>query len=127
MQSPSTKIGKTGSNGRLRAAVPNGKKLVIKPLKSALLLPCALRSIDIEKRFNSLRLSCIYFCFVQPKIMVTQNHLAPAAKPQLPASFEVDTWAKLLEAVHAVQNKRAVACSLEELYRVRSYLFKIAL
>ncbi|KAI8468416.1 MAG: Cullin-domain-containing protein [Monoraphidium minutum] len=38
-------------------------------------------------------------------------------QPRLPANFEQDTWAKLEDAVDAVHCKRAVACSLEELYR----------
>lgn len=42
-----------------------------------------------------------------------------AAKPKLPEDFEDRTWAKLQDAVIAVQEKRPVACSLEELYRVR--------
>lgn len=42
-----------------------------------------------------------------------------AVKPKLPADFEDVTWAKLRDAVQAVNSKRAVSCSLEELYRVR--------
>ncbi|KAF6264244.1 Cullin-domain-containing protein [Scenedesmus sp. NREL 46B-D3] len=38
-------------------------------------------------------------------------------KPQLPANFEADTWAKLQAAVQAVHQKQPVATSLEELYR----------
>ncbi len=38
-------------------------------------------------------------------------------KPQLPADFEEVTRAKLCKAVHAVQAKTTVSCSLEELYR----------
>jgi hypothetical protein len=38
------------------------------------------------------------------------------ARPQLPDTFEADSWAKLRDAVHAVQGKRPVSCSLEELY-----------
>lgn len=41
-----------------------------------------------------------------------------AVKPQLPANFEEVTWAKLQDAVNAVHEKRPVATSLEELYRV---------
>jgi hypothetical protein len=41
-----------------------------------------------------------------------------AVKPQLPANFEADTWAKLQAAVQAVHQKQPVATSLEELYRV---------
>jgi len=40
-------------------------------------------------------------------------------KPQLPENFEATTWAKLRDSVDAVFTKRPVACSLEELYRVR--------
>jgi hypothetical protein len=40
-------------------------------------------------------------------------------KPQLPANFEAETWAKLQAAVQAVHHKQPVATSLEELYRVR--------
>ena len=43
----------------------------------------------------------------------------PAEQPKLPANFEAETWAKLEDAVDAVHGKRTVACSLEELYRVR--------
>jgi hypothetical protein len=43
-----------------------------------------------------------------------------AVKPQLPANFEADTWAKLQAAVQAVHQKQPVATSLEELYRVRA-------
>lgn len=42
-----------------------------------------------------------------------------AAKPKLPSDFEEATWSKLRDAVQAVHAKRAVSCSLEELYRVR--------
>lgn len=38
-------------------------------------------------------------------------------RPKLPDNFEEATWAKVREAVIAIQNKLAVACSLEELYR----------
>lgn len=38
-------------------------------------------------------------------------------KPQLPANFEAETWAKLQAAVQAVHHKQPVATSLEELYR----------
>ncbi|GBF89461.1 hypothetical protein Rsub_02033 [Raphidocelis subcapitata] len=38
-------------------------------------------------------------------------------QPKLPENFEQDTWARLEDAVDAVHRKRAVACSLEELYR----------
>jgi hypothetical protein len=38
-------------------------------------------------------------------------------KPQLPDDFEAASWGRLREAVHAVQNKSPVSCSLEELYR----------
>ncbi|CAI7830140.1 unnamed protein product, partial [Closterium sp. NIES-54] len=38
-------------------------------------------------------------------------------KPQLPPDYEETTWAKLREAVTAIHEKRAVSCSLEELYR----------
>lgn len=41
-----------------------------------------------------------------------------AAKPKLPADFESTTWAKLNEAVVAVNSKQGVSVSLEELYRV---------
>jgi hypothetical protein len=43
----------------------------------------------------------------------------PTEQPKLPENFERDTWAKLEDAVDAVHGKRTVACSLEELYRVR--------
>lgn len=39
------------------------------------------------------------------------------SKPKLPTDFEANTWAKLQDAIHAVHGKRAVAYSLEELYR----------
>jgi hypothetical protein len=53
-----------------------------------------------------------------------QNHnYHHAEQPKLPDNFERDTWAKLQDAVDAVHCKRAVACSLEELYRVRSMVF----
>ncbi|KAK9797070.1 hypothetical protein WJX73_002435 [Symbiochloris irregularis] len=39
------------------------------------------------------------------------------SKPKLPQDFEATTWAKLQAAVQAVHEKRAVAYSLEELYR----------
>ncbi len=45
--------------------------------------------------------------------------MLPAARPKLPSDFEEATWAKLRNAVQAVHAKRAVSCSLEELYRVR--------
>eukprot|EP00241_Pyramimonas_parkeae_P003213 CAMPEP_0114239402 /NCGR_PEP_ID=MMETSP0058-20121206/8441_1 /TAXON_ID=36894 /ORGANISM="Pyramimonas parkeae, CCMP726" /LENGTH=764 /DNA_ID=CAMNT_0001351581 /DNA_START=97 /DNA_END=2391 /DNA_ORIENTATION=+ len=38
-------------------------------------------------------------------------------KPKLPEDFEEITWAKLKNAVAAVQAKQPVSCSLEELYR----------
>lgn len=37
--------------------------------------------------------------------------------PKLPESFEADTWAKLLAAVHAVYGKETSTLSREELYR----------
>jgi len=44
----------------------------------------------------------------------------PAAKPKLPTDFADKTWGKLQAAVSAVHQKRAVSCSLEDLYRVSS-------
>lgn len=41
-----------------------------------------------------------------------------AVKPKLPHDFEEKTWEKLKGAVHAVQHKRSVTSSLEDLYRV---------
>ena len=46
-------------------------------------------------------------------------HILAVVKPKLPDDFEEKTWAKLKEAVQAVQSKRPVTCSFEELYRVR--------
>jgi hypothetical protein len=39
-------------------------------------------------------------------------------RPQLPENFFDKNWAKLEEAVCAIQNQKAVATSLEELYQV---------
>eukprot|EP01025_Chloroclados_australasicus_P025868 TRINITY_DN25752_c0_g1_i2.p1 TRINITY_DN25752_c0_g1~~TRINITY_DN25752_c0_g1_i2.p1 ORF type:complete len:745 (-),score=82.84 TRINITY_DN25752_c0_g1_i2:248-2482(-) len=49
----------------------------------------------------------------------TQKKLSikPLKVKKLPDSFCDSSWNKLQEAIHAVQNKRAVNCSLEELYR----------
>eukprot|EP01023_Acetabularia_acetabulum_P012286 TRINITY_DN15752_c0_g1_i1.p2 TRINITY_DN15752_c0_g1~~TRINITY_DN15752_c0_g1_i1.p2 ORF type:complete len:132 (+),score=13.87 TRINITY_DN15752_c0_g1_i1:250-645(+) len=43
--------------------------------------------------------------------------IKPLKVKKLPDSFCENSWNKLQEAVRAVQNKRAVKCSLEELYR----------
>eukprot|EP01026_Neomeris_dumetosa_P068944 TRINITY_DN6783_c0_g1_i5.p1 TRINITY_DN6783_c0_g1~~TRINITY_DN6783_c0_g1_i5.p1 ORF type:complete len:481 (+),score=56.27 TRINITY_DN6783_c0_g1_i5:37-1443(+) len=43
--------------------------------------------------------------------------IKPLKVKQLPDSFWDSSWSKLQDAVRAVQNKRAVSCSLEELYR----------
>lgn len=41
----------------------------------------------------------------------------PQVQPKLPDNFEDDTWEKLQRAVSAVQRKRPIATSREELYR----------
>jgi cullin 4 len=39
------------------------------------------------------------------------------AKPALPDNFQEKTWKKLLEAVIAIQTSKAIAYSLEEIYK----------
>jgi hypothetical protein len=106
-------------NGKAKGAA-GAKKLVIKPLK---------RERDhwgFWGRPVALWGSCI------PPLLLCGPCRAPRAhrdaicghnptteQPKLPENFERDTWAKLEDAVDAVHCKRTVACSLEELYRVR--------
>ncbi|CAI5508271.1 unnamed protein product [Closterium sp. Naga37s-1] len=75
----------------------------------------SLSSLSVSSLFSFSSLSS-HSC-PPPPLLSSGPHPPPPAKPQLPPDYEETTWAKLREAVTAIHEKRAVSCSLEELYR----------
>lgn len=93
------------------------KKLVIKPLKGEPNRTGAASSAA-RRRPQALLPCCNVPLNAYPVGCCGNLRLVLAVKPELPSNFEEVTWAKLQDAINAVQCKRPVACSLEELYRV---------